>query len=183
MQVYSPFLRAWLPHLTDKPDPLACAPPPKANSKSVRSHETYSKLFDNEIPEFVDGFRLAPDDAKQMRTCWAAGEDVAKEMLQRFLHTKSRSSQLGDVNPLTDGAKPAEKNPAKDSRIGKYKDARDKVDADTTSRLRQVNPRSLHRYDPDIVAQSLPRSWNHLCQRMHSCNRRIIRRERRESGC
>lgn len=90
------------------------------------------------MPEFVEGFKLAQNDAEQMRTCWAAGEDVAKEMLRRFLYTRTRASQMGEVDPLADGAKEVEKNPAKDSRVGKYKDARDKVNADTTSRLRYV---------------------------------------------
>ncbi|TCD68221.1 hypothetical protein EIP91_011393 [Steccherinum ochraceum] len=133
--VFSPFFRAWLPHLEDKPDPLAYRPAPQANNESIRSHDTYGKLFSMPVPEVVEGFELAKDDAEQMRTCWAAGEDIAKEMLRRFLYTKSRSSQMGEVDPLAEGAKEAEKNPAKDSRIGKYNVARDKVNADTTSRL------------------------------------------------
>lgn len=61
-----------------------------------------------------------------------------QQMLQRFLRTKARSSQFGAVDPLAKGATEPVKNPNKDSRIGKYKDARDRVDADTTSRLRFV---------------------------------------------
>ncbi|THH32951.1 hypothetical protein EUX98_g1252 [Antrodiella citrinella] len=132
--VYSPFLRSWLPHLSDKPNPLACAPAPRANPESVHSHNVFGKLFDVKVPEYVEGFQLKPTDAKQIRTCWGAGEDVAQEMLKRFLNTKSSSSRLGEVDPLAEGAKPA-KNSDKDSRIAKYKDARDRVDADTTSRL------------------------------------------------
>lgn len=90
------------------------------------------------MPQSVEGFELTPDDAHQMEVCWKAGEDAALEILNRFLHTKSRSSQLGAVDPLADGAKLVDKNPEKDSRIGKYKDARDRVDSDTTSRMRSV---------------------------------------------
>lgn len=48
----------------------------------------------------------------------------------------SRSSQTGAVSPLAEGAKEPTKSPNKGSRIGKYKDERDRLDADTTSRLR-----------------------------------------------
>ena len=53
-------------------------------------------------------------------------------MLDRFLHTKSRVSQLGPVNPLEEGAVSSEKA----SRALTYKDKRDQADRDTTSRLR-----------------------------------------------
>lgn len=72
-------------------------------------------------------------------------------MLQRFLRTKARSSQLGAADPLAKGAAEPQKNPIKDSRIGKYKDARDRVDADTTSRLRFVVS-STRRIVADIVS-------------------------------
>lgn len=118
------------------PDPLACAPSPHSNPKFIHSHPLYSKLFEISVPGAVEGFELPADDAEQMSLCWKAGEDAAKAILHRFLYTKSRAVQLGAVDPLADGAKEADKNPSKDSRIGKYKDARDKLDADTTSRLR-----------------------------------------------
>ena len=58
------------------------------------------------------------------------------QMLRRFLYTAARASQMGAVDPLADGAANPSKNPDKGSRVGKYGDARDKVNADTTSRLR-----------------------------------------------
>lgn len=122
-----------------------------------------------QVPEFVEGFELAKADAEQMRTCWAAGEDVAKEMLRRFLYTKSRSSQMGEVDPLAEGHQNAEKNPAKDSRIGKYKDARDKVNADTTSRLRYTTrPPPFRCMLILAVLQSLPCCRCDLCSGMCS---------------
>ncbi|KZT12525.1 DNA photolyase [Laetiporus sulphureus 93-53] len=137
--VYSPFLRAWIPRLTPtkgEPDPLACEVSPAANASSIREHPVYGKLFEVPIPDDVPGFALAGDEEKErMRTCWPAGEDAAKQILDRFLHTKSRQSQLGAVDPLSDGAEVSAKSPTKNSRIGQYKGARDKVDADTTSRL------------------------------------------------
>ncbi len=56
------------------------------------------------------------------------------QVLSRFLKTTTRASQLGAVDPLSDGAKEV-KDPTKQSRMGKYKDQRDRLDADTTSRL------------------------------------------------
>jgi deoxyribodipyrimidine photo-lyase len=53
-------------------------------------------------------------------------------MLERFLHTKSRASQLGPVDPLEEGAQSS----ASASRALTYKDKRDRADMDTTSRLR-----------------------------------------------
>lgn len=87
------------------------------------------------MPDRVEGFELLKEDADTLRLCWPAGEEIAHEMLRRFLNTKTRPSQLGAVDPLALGAVDS-KNPDRDSRVGRYKDARDRVDADTTSRLR-----------------------------------------------
>lgn len=48
------------------------------------------------------------------------------------MKTKIRSSQLGAVNPLNFGAQNGEKH----SRIYQYAESRDRIDKDTTSRLR-----------------------------------------------
>lgn len=55
-------------------------------------------------------------------------------MLDRFLHTKARSSQLGEVPPLSEGAEASDK----DSRAKKYADGRNHTDMDTSSRLRYI---------------------------------------------
>ena len=55
-------------------------------------------------------------------------------MLRRFLETAASKSRLGVTDPLGLDVKDV-KNPAMQSRLGKYKDERDRVDADTTSRL------------------------------------------------
>lgn len=53
------------------------------------------------------------------------------QVLERFLHTKSRPSQLGAVDPLAPNAEDSQKH----SRVVDYKDGRDKGDRDSTSRL------------------------------------------------
>ena len=128
-------MRAWLPHLTDHPDPLACAPDVQSNQASVRDHSVFGRLFNSSVPGSVEGFELLKEDADIIRECFPAGEDAAHEILRRFLHTKARTSQGGAVSPLSPGVSEA-KDALRDSRIGKYKDMRDRVDLDTTSRLR-----------------------------------------------
>ena len=54
------------------------------------------------------------------------------KMLERFLQTKSRSSQLGPADPLEQGAESS----ANASRALTYKEKRDQADRDSTSRLR-----------------------------------------------
>lgn len=62
---------------------------------------------------------------------YPAGEDAAHQVLERFLHTKARSSQLADASPLAPGAETS----AEHSRIKEYMRARDHADTDTTSRI------------------------------------------------
>ena len=134
-QVYSPFQRLWLATLNDYQGRfLDPSPEPAANSKSVRKHEKLGGLFNGTVPESVEGFELAEDDRKKMAEYWPAGEEAALLVLDRFLSTKSRSEQAGGVNPLSQGAEESDKH----SRIQVYGDERDRVNADTTSRIRSV---------------------------------------------
>ena len=90
LQVYSPFLRSWLPHLTDGSDPIACAPAVKPNGSSVRQHPTFGNLFNCPVPEAVEGFELDKVDVDTLHTCWPAGEAAAKEVCTK----KVRSLEL-----------------------------------------------------------------------------------------
>ncbi|CDO71294.1 hypothetical protein BN946_scf184908.g51 [Trametes cinnabarina] len=124
--VYSPFLRVWAPVLEKASSHhLDEAPLPKPNNASVRKHEAFRNLFNAEVPGEVEGFKLDSDEQDRISTFWPAGEDAA--------HQATRASQHGAVDPLSKGA--TEADPTKKSRLGKYKDARDRMDADTTSRL------------------------------------------------
>ncbi|KAI0068783.1 hypothetical protein BV25DRAFT_1986350 [Artomyces pyxidatus] len=128
--VYSPFQRLWLSTLNGDLDKyLAEASSPEPNPASVRQHPTFSGLFSTELPTAIDGFDCA--DRDQMATVWPAGTIAAREMLRRFLYTKSRSSHVGLSDPLEDGAVSSDKR----SRALVYKEGRDKADRDTTSRL------------------------------------------------
>ncbi|KAI0750757.1 DNA photolyase, FAD-binding/Cryptochrome [Daedaleopsis nitida] len=133
--VYSPFLRTWKPILDQATsNHLAEAKSPVPNDPSVRAHPVLGKHFAIEVPDHIEGFTMDATDRVKMSTYWPAGEDAAHEMLRRFLRTASRSSHLGAVDPLDDGAKDV-KDPARQSRLGKYKDQRDRLDGDTTSRM------------------------------------------------
>ncbi|KAJ3909876.1 DNA photolyase, FAD-binding/Cryptochrome [Lentinula edodes] len=130
--VYSPYQRKWISVLNDNQDQyLTEYPDPHPNVDGVREDTELSRLFECEVPEFVPGFEMEDDDKQTMATVWPAGEEVALQILSLFLHTKSRSSQMGAANPVAEGAESSDKA----SRIMKYGQDRDNADRDTTSRL------------------------------------------------
>ncbi|KAJ7047244.1 FAD binding domain of DNA photolyase-domain-containing protein [Mycena alexandri] len=130
--VYTPYQKVWLSKLNaDIPHFLEDCSKPHPNRESVRATAKFAKLFDSEVPESVPGFELDSADRTKMKQVWPAGETAANDILLRFLRTKSRSSQLGAVDPLTAGAEDSSKR----SRISVYDAERDRADKDTTSRL------------------------------------------------
>ncbi|KAF8812552.1 hypothetical protein BYT27DRAFT_7087205 [Phlegmacium glaucopus] len=129
--VYSPYQRQWITTINaDIPYYLEDCLPPMPNNDSIRSSDLFGPLFDSLVPSMIEGFELDGADRALMAKVWPEGEDVAAEILQRFLTTKVRSSQLGAVNPLSSGSEDG-----KDSRIARYAQDRDYIDRDTTSRL------------------------------------------------
>ncbi|KAF8195756.1 FAD binding domain of DNA photolyase-domain-containing protein [Mycena galopus ATCC 62051] len=130
--VYTPYQKTWLKTLNANiPHFLENCAEPHPNSESVHTSAKFEVLFDSSVPESVPGFELDAADRAKMKEVWPAGEASANEMLQRFLGTKSRSAQLGAVDPLAKGAIDS----AKHSRISVYDAERDRADKDTTSRL------------------------------------------------
>ncbi|EJD01230.1 uncharacterized protein FOMMEDRAFT_169392 [Fomitiporia mediterranea MF3/22] len=127
--VYSPWQRNWVTTLNESLEWIEEAPMPKANDKAIRSSGRFSGLFESKVPEFVDRFECADKD--KMAEYWPGGTKVALQMLDRFLHTKARSSQIGETSPLSDGAEESNKS----SRIQEYSTGRNLTDMDTTSRL------------------------------------------------
>ncbi|KAG8693702.1 hypothetical protein FRC08_008957 [Ceratobasidium sp. 394] len=127
--VYSPWWKNWVATLARDGSRLEESPPPVANDKSIRTHPKFSDLFESEVPESVEGFEC--HDREKMIELWPAGAEAAQQMLDRFLHTKARHSQLADASPLSSG----EEQDDKHSRIKEYMKARDHADADTTSRI------------------------------------------------
>ncbi|ESK94386.1 deoxyribodipyrimidine photo-lyase [Moniliophthora roreri MCA 2997] len=130
--VYSPFERTWISKLNEDQDYyLQEYPSPEPNASSVKKSEKFSNLFSTPVPESVPGFELEEEDRKTMLKVWPAGEEHAEKILDRFVHTKSRSCQMGIASPLADGAEESDKS----SRLMKYDKDRDNATRDTTSRL------------------------------------------------
>ncbi|TDL29483.1 hypothetical protein BD410DRAFT_848600 [Rickenella mellea] len=128
-QVYSPWLKTWTESLNKNLVWLEAAPAPHPNDISVRGSTTFGDLFRSDIPDFVNGFECC--DAITMRQFWPAGTEHARQILDRFFTTKAKSTQLGNVSPLAEGAESS----VGGSRIIKYGDDRDKADIDSTSRI------------------------------------------------
>ncbi|KAF8165237.1 FAD binding domain of DNA photolyase-domain-containing protein [Crassisporium funariophilum] len=130
--VYSPYQRNWLATLNSNITYyLEDYKIPKPNDKDIRSSQAFGPLFSDAVPTSIDGFELDEADKSRMKEVWPEGEDVAAQVLQRFLKTKARPSQLAAVNPLSPGSANCDKY----NRIAKYAQDRDRVDRDTTSRL------------------------------------------------
>lgn len=103
---------------------------PSRNPSYVR--DKFSSMFKTNVPDAISGFVLDPDSKETLKRVWPEGEPVAQDMVQRFLHTEARASQIGSVDPLSSGAKHSDKQ----SRISKYHEQRDVMAKDTTSRIR-----------------------------------------------
>ncbi|KAG9086554.1 hypothetical protein FRC06_003028 [Ceratobasidium sp. 370] len=127
--VYTPWWKNWVATLAQDGSRLEESPPPTANDNSIRTHPKFSDLFESNVPESVEGFEC--HDREKMIELWPAGAEAAQQMLDCFLHTKARRSQLADASPLPSG----EEDDDKHSRIKEYMTARDHADADTTSRI------------------------------------------------
>lgn len=127
--VFTPFHRRWIEALNKNLHWIVEAPRPTPNDPEIHSHSAYADLFNQVVPDEVGGFEC--EDRDKMKVIWPEGHGAAREIMGRFLHTKSRASQLGAANPLEEGAESS----AKASRALNYKDKRDQADKDTTSRL------------------------------------------------
>lgn len=127
--VYSPFLKNWANIVDNDPSLLEASPEPKSNDKSIRSNDKYGILFDSKVPASVKGFEC--HDQENMKKLYPAGTAVAEQILERFLHTKSRGIGQIAESPVRDGAETDDKK----SRIRLYADTRNDPSNDGTSRL------------------------------------------------
>ncbi|EIW66272.1 hypothetical protein TREMEDRAFT_35180, partial [Tremella mesenterica DSM 1558] len=129
MSVFSPWQRQWAKLLEKEPNLLEVSPLPQGNDPSVRQGPL-KDLFDaTSVPEDIKDF--VPEDKHLLKECWPEGTDAARQLLDRFLHTKARKKQFQLVSPLTEGAEEDDKH----SRVREYQDGRNLVDGDNSSRL------------------------------------------------
>jgi len=130
--VFSPFFRAWAAHIsTDLELHSKEYPLPRANDDDIRKDSKLGKLFEDQVPESVEGFEMPSKEYTQkIHSLYPVGTEAAEEMLKRFATTKSRKKGFLN-NPLVDGAEEDPKN----SRLAKYSDDRNLPGIDGTSRL------------------------------------------------
>lgn len=100
----------------------------KGNKEDVKNNEFFKSLFENQIPDSIEGFECK--DREKMIELWPVGRDIHDQILDRFLHTKSRQN-CTESSPLGDGAE----NDDKHSRINKYADNRNTTTDEHTSKL------------------------------------------------
>ncbi|WWD20859.1 hypothetical protein CI109_105336 [Kwoniella shandongensis] len=129
MSVFSPWQRTWARLLEKEPQLLNMSPLPKANEVTIRQNEKFARLFEDQVPDSLEGFECK--DSETMAEVWPEGTERAKELLDLFLHTKARKSQIPLTSPLTPGAESS----SKDSRVQAYQTGRNLVDGDNSSRL------------------------------------------------
>ncbi|WWC92474.1 uncharacterized protein L201_007432 [Kwoniella dendrophila CBS 6074] len=129
MSVFSPWQRAWAKLLDQQPKYLEMSPSPKPNNESIKSNDKFAKLFEDKIPDHIEGFECP--ESEKLKELWPEGLDKAKELLDRFFHTKPRQKQFEFISPLNPGYETS----AKQSRIQLYQTGRNLVDGDNSSRL------------------------------------------------
>ncbi|KAF4574980.1 hypothetical protein EYR36_006334 [Pleurotus pulmonarius] len=129
--VYSPFRRSWEQKLNANPQYWEKATDLQPHATSIHESKLYGPIFSTTIPSSLEGYELSEKEKENMTKFFPAGEDAADQILQRFLTTKARPSQLGAVNPLA----PDAKENSKESRVANYGTDRSRVDKDTSSRL------------------------------------------------
>ncbi|KKY18027.1 putative deoxyribodipyrimidine photo-lyase [Phaeomoniella chlamydospora] len=87
--IYSPWYRAWLRYLNERPNHIQGYPQPATNSPSVR--QRFEDLFEVEIPEAPANRRLSEQEKQKFVNMWPAGEGEAHERLKKFIGSKIRS--------------------------------------------------------------------------------------------
>ncbi|RMZ78316.1 hypothetical protein DV737_g3935, partial [Chaetothyriales sp. CBS 132003] len=85
MSVYSPWYRKWITYLNQHPKELDEYAKPGKNPKTAK--ERYKQLFECHIPEAPNNKRLNKDDKEKLAKMWPAGENEARERLEKFIKT------------------------------------------------------------------------------------------------
>lgn len=80
--VFSPFHRAWSSIMVKNLDKFSKEfHMPKANKDDIRKDQLLGKLFEDQVPECVEGFELPSDEyAETVRDLYPAGTDTAEEV-------------------------------------------------------------------------------------------------------
>lgn len=86
--VYTPWYRAWVRYLNERPQDLDAFAEPSKNPREVR--KTFKRLFDATIPEAPENKQLSVEEKKRFKSMWPPGEHEANERLEKFVKQKIR---------------------------------------------------------------------------------------------
>ena len=93
IQVFTPFHRKWIDSLNRNPRGIVEAERPAPNDHEIHSHSSYADLFNQEIPDDVEGFEC--EDRERMKVIWPEGYNAAKEVRYEYTlpipHLSNRS--------------------------------------------------------------------------------------------
>lgn len=94
--VFSPFHRAWSALLLKDQDKYSKEYPlPKANQDSIRTDQVLGKLFEDKVPDKVEGFELPSQEyADRTRGLYPAGTEVAEQVSFTYIHWSLLFSSL-----------------------------------------------------------------------------------------
>ena len=81
IQVFSPFHRRWIEALNKNLEWITEAPTLVPNDHEIHSHSSYADLFNQEVPDEVEGFEC--EDREKMKVIWPEGHSAAKEVRQK----------------------------------------------------------------------------------------------------
>ncbi|KAL9115662.1 MAG: hypothetical protein Q9227_000030 [Pyrenula ochraceoflavens] len=84
--VYSPWYRAWVRYLNERPRTIDPFSRPQRNPVGAR--KSLSDLFDCSVPEAPTAKKLSLEEKQRFRNMWPPGEHEANERLEKFIKTK-----------------------------------------------------------------------------------------------
>lgn len=135
--VFSPWHRAWGDYLDEHwSETMEEFPRPPGNDKSIHEDKHLKDLFDQLVPESVNGFECK--DKTLMEQLWPAGEETAQTVLKRFLFGKSGllfldgPATADDIPLLSSSTK---KEHGEESRFAHYNTGRNLIAENGTSHL------------------------------------------------
>lgn len=76
--VFSPWQRKWQAFLEAHEEYLFEAADPESNEEGVRSHAVYGKIFNEEVPDHLEGFECI--DKELMKVIWPEGNEAAVQV-------------------------------------------------------------------------------------------------------
>ncbi|KAL9086389.1 MAG: hypothetical protein Q9165_007175 [Trypethelium subeluteriae] len=100
-KVFTPYHKAWLALLKEKPDLLDVRPPPEANDK--KAAQEFKGLFDTKVPALPDSKQYPPEqDQGKLRKLWPAGHEAGMDRLEHFLKQKVKTYAKHRSEPALD---------------------------------------------------------------------------------